>query len=163
MEKAKTSKYFYIIIIAVVAIDQLAKFFVTGNIKTYETFTLIPHVISITNIANSGIIFGMLFQNNNAIVIISLLLVCFLLAWIILINMGKVKASFFSNLTFIAFYLIIGGALSNIYDRIFRIAVVDYVNLNFMRFPIFNIADIAITAGAIMLVWEIIFAKRESN
>jgi len=158
--KNKTKKWPYLIILAVVLLDQLAKFFVVANIKDFESVTIIPHVLSFTNILNSGIIFGIFFQNNNAIVIISLLLVCALLVWLLLVNMGKIK---FASLTIgieIAFCFILGGAISNIIDRMFRIAVIDYVQLNFLNFPIFNLADIAITAGAILLIWEIIFPKK---
>ena len=48
--------------------------------------------------------------------------------------------------------MLLGGALGNGIDRIFRGFVVDFIELAFVRFPVFNIADIAITLGAVLLV-----------
>ena len=48
--------------------------------------------------------------------------------------------------------MLLGGALGNGIDRIFRGFVVDFIELAFIRFPVFNIADIAITLGAVLLV-----------
>ena len=148
--------------IAIVILDQLAKFFVAGNIQMYDNFALIPHVLSITNVANSGVIFGLFLQNNNAIVIVSLILICALCCWIFLIYKGKIRPDILSTLANVAFLLIIGGAISNVADRVFRLYVIDYVSLDFINFPIFNIADIAITLGAILLIWEIIFPRRKN-
>ena len=160
MKNTKLNKWLYLLIIAVVLLDQLGKFFVVSNIYDYESVTIIPHVLSFTNVLNSGIIFGMFFQNNNAIVVISLILVCLLFAYLILSNMGKIKAEYLTSRIAIAFCLVIGGAASNIIDRVFRIAVIDYIRLDFFNFPIFNLADIAITLGAILLIWEIVFPRK---
>ncbi|HHS84253.1 MAG TPA: lipoprotein signal peptidase [Gammaproteobacteria bacterium] len=65
----------------------------------------------------------------------------------------------------IALALILGGALGNLWDRILLGHVVDFVQLYYRRwaYPAFNIADSAITAGAIMLIIDSLFFKRESH
>ena len=153
--KKGISKHLLLIPFAIVLLDQLAKFFVIQNLELGRYFVLIPKVLSITNISNSGVIFGLFLQNNNAIVIISLLFTCIICCWIFLVHKGKIKSQVLSFQSYIAFLLIIGGAISNIFDCIFRMIVVDYISLDFFNFPIFNIADIAITAGCAVLVWGI--------
>ena len=160
--KGKNSLYI-LLPLSIIVLDQLVKFFVIQKIETNYFVPLIPKILSITNITNSGVVFGLFLQNNNAIVIISLLLICALCCWLFLIHKGKIKSTILSSLTNIAFLLIIGGAISNVYDRIFRMAVVDYISIDFITFPIFNTADIAITAGAALLVWEILNKSEQKN
>jgi len=158
----KNSWYLIFIPIVVVVLDQLAKFCVLENIELYNSLTLIPRLLSITNVVNSGVIFGLFLQNNNAIVIVSLILICAIGCWRFLLYKGKIKPQILSTLTNVALLLIIGGAISNVADRIFRLYVVDYISLDFLNFPIFNIADIAITLGTVLLIWEILFSSQRS-
>ncbi len=65
----------------------------------------------------------------------------------------------------IALALILGGAVGNLWDRILLGHVVDFVQLYYQRwtYPAFNVADSAITAGAVMLIIDSLFFKRESR
>ena len=156
------AKFLWIIPIVIVVLDQVAKYFVINNLIISEQLTLIPGFLSIMKIYNSGIILGMYFHNNNLIAIISLMLVCIISIFVFLSQSGKIK-SHLSRVTLVAFHLIIGGAISNIIDRILHSSVVDYIHLDFINFPIFNIADIAITSAAILLIWEILFGADIAN
>ena len=59
--------------------------------------------------------------------------------------------------------LMFAGALGNAIDRIFRGYVVDFIETTFISFPVFNIADIAITVGAVLLIIYILFFDKTEN
>ena len=62
-----------------------------------------------------------------------------------------------------ALMLIFSGALGNAIDRIFRGYVIDFIETAFISFPVFNIADIAITVGAALLIIYVIFFDKENS
>jgi signal peptidase II len=104
---------------------------------------------------NKGISFGLFSESYYNILIYCCILIGIFLviyAW----KKSKNKADAF------AWGLIVGGGLSNLWDRWFFGAVLDFISISFKRiqFPIFNIADIAITLGVIMLMRDILFRKK---
>ena len=68
------------------------------------------------------------------------------------------------NAEYIAYSFILAGALGNLYDRIFFGYVIDFIEIHYNNFywPIFNIADIAISTGVIMLLYSILFNNKKS-
>ncbi len=102
----------------------------------------IPHVI------NTGIAFGFLQGSNNLIGVISAAA-----AALIIFYRGRVS----DGIETAAMALILGGTLSNLADRIFRGAVVDYITIG--GFPAFNLADAALTAGAALIISSFIIQK----
>lgn len=104
---------------------------------------------------NKGISFGMLGESYY-----SMLVYCGIIASILLIVATWAKAK--SKFDLIAWGLIVGGGLSNLWDRWFFGAVLDFIalSINEINFPwIFNVADIAITIGALLLVRKVSFKK----
>ena len=95
-------------------------------------------------ICNKGISFGFLLPNY---VFYPLVVAIFVVAFMYLL--GKINFKEFS-LNKIGIALILGGAIANLIDRYNHGCVIDFINLGF--FPVFNLADIFITAGAIMII-----------
>ena len=117
-----------------------------------EYFNLIPNVISIaSNGGNTGAAFGIFSGKTATLAIVSVLMI---VALFIFNHFVKNK----STLYCLSFGFIIGGALGNLYDRLFLKSVRDFIYLDFFpSFPTFNIADSFLCIGAVLLAIYIIF------
>lgn len=146
-------KYFSVLI---VVLDQLSKSIVHSSMNLYDSFAVIPYLLNFTYIRNEGIAFGINFPGGKIFFIIFPILITFYL-----ISLLKNK-EFEDNPSQIALYLIIGGAIGNILDRIFRGYVVDFidVHINGNHWYVFNIADSAVTIGLIFLLYSSIIIKK---
>jgi signal peptidase II len=146
-------KYFSVLI---VVLDQLSKSIVHSSMNLYDSFAIIPYLLNFTYIRNEGIAFGINFPGGKIFFIIFPILITFYL-----ISLLKNK-EFEDNPSQIALYLIIGGAIGNILDRIFRGYVVDFidVHINGNHWYVFNIADSAVTIGLLFLLYSSIIIKK---
>lgn len=140
----------------IVLIDQLSKILVHTKMNLYDSFTVIPSLLDFTYIRNEGIAFGINFPGGKIFFIIFPILITFYL-----ISLLKNK-EFEDNSSQIALYLIIGGAIGNILDRIFRGYVVDFIDfhINGSHWYVFNIADSAVTIGLLFLLYSSIIIKK---
>lgn len=136
--------------IIIAAADQLIKYAVLKTISSTAIVEVIPKVFRLVFVKNTGAAFSLLSGKTYILSIISLA-VCVALVWYLV----KKKPS--SRLLLTALGLVLGGAIGNMADRIFRGYVVDYIEVVFVEFPVFNLADIAITAGAALLMIYVIF------
>lgn len=136
-----------IIVIVSFFMDQTIKLFVT---KYLTSIKLIPGFLSFIYTKNKGVAFSMLWGSRWLIITISVLLVVFLL---FTLNNNYLKYKKNSNITNWTFGLLIGGIFGNLFDRITRGYVVDYLSFNLFgySFPIFNLADVFITIGVILM------------
>ena len=146
-------KYFSVLI---VALDQLSKFTVHSSMNLYDSFNVIPYLLNFTYIRNEGIAFGINFPGGKIFFIIFPILITFYL-----ISLLKNK-EFEDYPSQVALYLIIGGAIGNILDRIFRGYVVDFidVHINGNHWYVFNIADSSVTIGLFFLLYSSIIIKK---
>ena len=140
----------------IVLIDQLSKILVHTMMNLYDSFTVIPSLLDFTYIRNEGIAFGINFPGGKMFFIIFPILITFYL-----ISLLKNK-EFEDNSSQIALYLIIGGAIGNILDRVFRGYVVDFIDFHINRshWYVFNIADSAVTIGLLFLLYSSIIIKK---
>lgn len=142
---------FHFLVLLVVLLDQAAKWLALRFLPSFETLPLIPGVFHLTLVHNTGIAFG-LFRGHE-----SLLLALITLSLIALgIWGGRMKDSpAFSRR---AFALILGGAAGNWIDRVRCGAVIDY--FDFRIWPVFNLADSAITIGVILYIFLLLKGDR---
>jgi signal peptidase II len=124
-------------VLAVLTLDQLSK----QLLKDTQS-ALIPGVLRITGTRNTGAAFGIF--GNSALPLIILTALAALLMGIYLWK-AKPTGLFGAGLT-----LILSGALGNLIDRAARGYVIDFIELEFVRFAIFNVADMAITMGCVL-------------
>lgn len=149
-----------VIAAVVVGLDQLTKWWIVEIVMTP------PRVIEVTSFFNlvmgwnRGISFG-LFNNDSPLnswllPLVIFLIVCFLTVWLLRARDGLVC---------MALGLIIGGALGNFIDRLRYGAVADFLDVHAYGYhwPAFNVADAAITVGALVLVWDSLFAREEAS
>jgi signal peptidase II len=130
-----------IVLVCVVATDQLVKALVTSSLERGEERDLVAGV-KLVNTRNTGVAFGQL-QDGGAIV--AVLIVLAVLALIVYVARHAER-----RWIWLPAGLLLGGALGNVIDRVREGAVVDFVKLPY--WPAFNIADAAITVGVLALV-----------
>lgn len=135
----------------VLLVDQIIKVIITYCMNINQQIIIIPNFFSLYYVRNTGAAFSILENNTFLLIIIS---VVFL---IVLKNYIK-KEKTLSSLSMMSFGIIIGGIYGNLVDRIVRYSVIDYISIKFIKyqFPIFNLADIAITAGVLLLLIDIL-------
>ncbi len=144
------------IITLLVLVDQLLKIIIDLWLRPIHHYVLADHVLSLTYVENRGAAFGML-QNQRWFFIILTLAVVGIGIYYILAN--KVK----SDYLLVCFLLIIAGGVGNLIDRIFRGYVIDYIEFLFVRFAVFNFADILVTLGAVLLIGWLLFHGTEDK
>ena len=133
----------YILVIALcVAADQLMKFWTVANFELYDSAPLLPGIAELTYIQNTGGGFSILEGHTWLLVALTAVLMA-VLGWLL------IKKLFPHPLAMWSLTLILGGGVGNLIDRIRLGFVVDMFNFQFIRFPVFNIADICVVCGAI--------------
>ena len=143
-----------IIIIASVLLDQLSKWIVVRTMPLYDTIPLIDGFFSLTHIRNKGAAWGM-FSDSRWVFIIATAIALIVLP-LLLYRYRKLHFMFGLPLS-----LIIGGAAGNMIDRVFLGYVVDFMEFTFIDFPVFNVADVFIVVGTVMMMVYILFIDRE--
>ncbi|GIS42657.1 MAG: lipoprotein signal peptidase [Candidatus Neomarinimicrobiota bacterium] len=156
-EKTKSIMNFFIVCF-IVLIDQISKNYIYQNKVQYESpVPIIDGIINFTYLENTGIAFG-LFSNMEASSIFFIILPIIITFYLISLLQDK---EFQSNSSQISLLLIIGGAIGNIIDRIFRGYVVDFIQFDIDIFPyVFNIADSSVTIGLLFLLCSSIIVQR---
>lgn len=133
----------YAVLAAVlVAVDQIVKYLVMTNIPSGGHVPLIPYLVELTYVTNTGAAFSIFSEHTWALALVSLVmsLVLALALW---------KNLFRHPFGKLALTLLLAGAVGNLIDRAFRGFVVDMFNVLFMRFAVFNVADICVVVGGI--------------
>ncbi|MCR3754930.1 MAG: lipoprotein signal peptidase [Candidatus Westeberhardia cardiocondylae] len=145
------------IIFLILLIDLTSKTWIINNIKPNNTIPITKN-INLTNIYNTGIIFGILSDEEiNQYTIISTISIIFLITIILIIIQQKKS----KTCNIIQYTIIVGGSLGNILDRIIHKKVTDFIDLhiNNWHFPNFNIADISIIIGVTLIIKNTIQKK----
>ena len=138
-------------------IDQIIKFYIPKYLCLGQEIPVIKDIFSITFVTNKGIAFGLFSSSNFPFVLISMaVLVCITLVFISFSKEDISKKTRFWIK--IAYGSILGGALSNMLDRIRIGEVIDF--LDFHIWPVFNIGDSAICIGAGIFVLNILRSRR---
>jgi len=142
-----------IIFISIIACDQITKFIVFGSADR----SILGNVLWFQSEQNTGAAFSMFSGNNIAFIIITSI-ACMVLAYILFS-----KKMFTQKIEKLSIALVLGGAVSNLIDRIIFAYVRDFIYLKFIDFAVFNIADMAITIGAILLIISMLFLQKKDT
>jgi signal peptidase II len=135
-----------IIVLLVLALDQLTKLIVNANLTLQGSIPLIKGVFSLTLIHNRGAAFGIFKNQLYFFIFISVIAVALIYSMLKNNKSGKLYS--------LSLSLVLGGALGNLLDRVFLGYVIDF--LDFHIWPVFNIADSAITCGTLILGWAML-------
>ncbi len=138
-----------IVVLSIFFLDQLSKLIVSNELISGESFPVLENIFHITLVYNRGAAFGMLKNQNSLFIFVSLIVIIMIL---LILRKRRNVDIFVISLSFI-----LGGALGNLMDRILLGYVVDF--LDFRIWPVFNLADSAVTIGAFLLCYSV-FKKR---
>ena len=131
-----------VLVAGIVAADQILKEVVTSTIERGQEESVIAG-IKIVNVRNTGVAFGQLQDGGALVAIVITLAIAALLAYF--------ARHARRRLMWLPTGMLLGGALGNVIDRVREGAVVDFVKLPY--WPAFNVADVAITFGVIVLLF----------
>ena len=138
--KETKNKILVILSIILIIIDQLSKLLIIAYVKA----PIGNDYFKIEVVSNTGIAFGFNNSSNITNILLSLIVIALIIRFI------KMQNERIDNKTMVALSLMISGGISNVIDRLIRGGVIDFIKI--MHFPIFNIADIFIVVGWVLLV-----------
>lgn len=139
-----------IAIILMVFVDQVIKYFVDLYLRPVGSVLIIKNVLQLSYFENDGAMMGLM---NGKIVTMTVLAVICLAVIAFVIFSGKIKF----GLDYCCIVLMMSGGLGNIIDRVFRGYVIDYIEVLFIDFYIFNFADCLVTVAAVILILNQIY------
>jgi len=152
------------IFVGILLLDMLTKGLIIPNLipNVGDRVGVIPRIISFIYVKNYGAAWGILGGRNIFLIVISIvILALFIIFYVLRIKKVGNKSS---CLLGISVGLIAGGCIGNLFDRLVYGYVRDFINFDFMNFPVFNFADIALTFGVIiMVVYFLFFYMKEDK
>ena len=146
------------ITIPVILLDQATKLFVQAHMALYESIAIIPNYLDITYTLNPGAAFSMLADAPPWVreaFLLTMACAAIVVLAVLIVRSERV------SITSVAFALIMGGAMGNLIDRAIRGRVIDFMRAHYydLNYPIFNVADSAITIGVAMIVLTAFFGS----
>ncbi len=152
-------------IIGTIALDQITKVWVRANVELYtEKRPIIGEYFTLMNVENKGAFLGMGSELNTTLRIILLMILPVVVLGFVLRYVFKDKN--LDNWSLFAFSAIIGGGVANVFDRIVFKKVTDFWFIDLgdpFKTGVFNVADVFVTTGMIILVFTILLKKKPKN
>lgn len=142
---------FYPIAFLVFVLDTFVKTLISGRFHPAKSVPIIKGILNLTYVRNTGVAFG-LFPGKRLLLILISIAVCS----IVIYFYTKTKKK--DLLLKVAFAIILGGSLCNLFDRVFYGYVIDYVD--FRVFPVFNLSDVAINLGVFLIILDLFFKRK---
>ena len=135
-----------------IAVDRICKVAITHAMVPGEVQTVLPGVLSWAYTRNRGVAFGLL-SGAAVLPLLTLALIVGLLVWML-------RHPEAGDMLRTGLWLIVGGGLGNLYDRLAYGCVVDFIRLDFVNFAIFNPADVFVCAGAVLVALAVLTEDR---
>ena len=151
INKIETKLYFLSISFFIILIDQFTKYLMINNYKIFLNKDFL--LFKLDFVKNYGAAFN-IFSGNR--IFLSLISIVFSILLIYLI----LRKNSLNQFDLLSYSFILGGTIGNGIDRILKGFVIDFINLNIINFPVFNIADISINVGFIFLLYRIFKNKQ---
>ncbi len=144
---------FATIALVAIAADQATKAIARASFTPNDPFEVLPF-LHFTNTWNTGIAFGQFRDNQIIVIALSIVAIVWMLVYF-------ARSGGRSPLLPVALGLLTGGAASNLFDRLTQGHVTDFIE--FPRFPVFNLADAAITVGVVLLLLVLLSGERRTE
>ena len=135
--------WYALLLAACIAGDQLLKYWVVRHLEIGQSAAFLPGLVRLTRLHNTGAAWGS-FSGSTALLTAVTAVLLVAVAWLVL------KKVIRHPLGLCAAMLVLGGGIGNMIDRICRGYVVDRFDLEFMSYPIFNLADCFVVVGVIL-------------
>lgn len=143
-------------VVALLGIDQAIKYWAVEVLQPVGSIPVIPHVVELRFTYNQGMAFSMLSGKQLLLVLVTGVLLIGVAYWLFF----RCRDNLLMRASMI---LVLGGGLGNFIDRVLNGQVVDYINLLFMRFAIFNFADICLCVGCGLWALSIFLEEAHTN
>lgn len=143
-------------VILLLGIDQLIKYYVDIHLKGSAPVVVLKNILQFNYLENDGAMMG--FMNGKTKLMTVLAIVCVVVMLVVIFS-GLIK----NRIDYWCCLLMIAGGLGNIIDRVFRGYVIDYIEVLFIDFYIFNFADCLITCSAFFLIFYQIYLIYKEN
>lgn len=153
MNNKKRSLFIIVLILVNIALDQISKFWVRADVIPGSEAPIIGDIFTLHNVENTGAFLGMGSDFNPTLKLIFLLILPIIVLGLVLHHIFKDKNM--DKLSLIGFCCIIGGGFANVFDRFAYGSVTDFLHIDFggsLRTGIFNLADISVSFGMILLL-----------
>lgn len=160
IQNCKKSLYLLISLV-VVCLDQWSKLWVQSYLAYAKFYAVIPY-INLHFVYNKGIAFSM-FATSGDSTKVAILALNILISLALTVVVYRTDSS--RRLLLVGLCLVLGGAIGNIIDKLYLGAVIDFIDIYWQNwhFATFNVADSAITCGAVLIFMDQIFKSRESQ
>ncbi len=142
---------------AIVGADQLVKWLVVTFLKGHDPLIVWDGVLSLTYTENTGAAWNLFAGQKWPLIIITSVI---LAAVLIVLLSGRFRSDTMVNIGGI---LVVSGGVGNLIDRMVKGYVVDFIKLEFIPFPVFNLADCCVVVGALMLFVFFVFLYSERS
>ncbi len=139
-----------LVIALFIAVDQIIKLVVLKYLEPIGKITVIDKILSLTYVENTGAAFGSFSKHTE---LLSAFTAVVLIVGLIYLLSGKIE----SKIVYSGAVLVISGGAGNLIDRVFRSFVIDYIDPLFVKFAVFNFADILVTVGAFIIIGYLIY------
>lgn len=153
MKLSPRSLFIILTIILTIAIDQISKILVRAYVIPSEKTNIIGTYFTLHNVENTGAFLGMGSDLSPVLKLILLLILPIAVLGFVTVHIFKDKS--LDNVSIFAFASIIGGGIANVFDRIAYGSVTDFFHIDLggvLRTGIFNLADLSVTTGMVILL-----------
>lgn len=141
------------LIIVLVGIDQMLKIIIDNTLNLGQIIKIVPS-IQLTKLYNYGVSFSFLANKTYLIIAITIIAIIYLFI---------LKKSYMNKYINLGINLVIAGGIGNLIDRLVYNYVIDYIKVDFFNFPIFNLADILVSLGFIIIIVAYLLTKEEKD
>jgi signal peptidase II len=147
----------------IVLLDRITKIFARDSLSSYIGVPVIPGFLRLVHTENPGAAFSFLSEGNPFVRSFVLVGVSSAVLVFVATALWKNQPSFSAPLVRVGLALVLGGAAGNLFDRILRGTVTDFIEVYHgdWSFPVFNVADSAITVGAVLLLFDMLILHRK--
>ena len=144
-----------LVALAVLVVDRLTKVAIQHNLALGEHVRVVGDLLWLEHSQNTGIAFSLATSHSSLVFVFDILAILFILYLTRRVPPGEPWLR-------LGLGLILGGAIGNVVDRVLAGSVTDFID--FRVFPVFNVADSAITVGAVLVAWRLYVSSRpEAN
>jgi signal peptidase II len=152
--------WYFLITVAVIVVDQATKYWVATTLQSDGDIVVVRGLLNFSYTENRGIAFGML-NNGN----VKWLLVTISIGAIVVVVYYMIRSASADRALYISLALLAGGIGGNLIDRMRMGRVIDFIELYYRNYhwPVFNIADTAISIGAVLLAIDLFLAPHSHN
>ncbi|MFH1361595.1 MAG: signal peptidase II [bacterium] len=144
--------FFYLFALLIIVVDQVIKYFIHNLLRLGQSIPLVGNVLNLTYVRNTGAAFSLFIGFSPYLIVVGLIVV---LAVIYFHHKLPPKSWWVQ----VGLSFVLGGSLGNLIDRIFRSYVIDYIDITV--WPVFNLADIMINIGVIMIAIKLFQKEAE--